>query len=153
MSISATLQTELEEAIADVVAGIYACSLIPDDHKERYIEFIEKKGITPEFIDELQKLFDAEIAGIEDEISEKTSLLSALDEIVEQEESAIAKPQAEILTGFQNYLDRRGQEVQKKLDQFDREFESAVEEIKAQSESSEQAAIRAKLGLKPETDQ
>ncbi len=144
-------QAILEEAVGDVIEAIYASALIPEDHKEKYVEYIREKGMSDKMIEELQKIFEKEAQEIDQDISEKQELLSGLNQIIQQEQSKNDEGQAEILASVDEFAQKKEEEMGAALTEIEQGLEKAVEVLEERGEQSEQDAIRAKLGIdKPE---
>lgn len=144
----AITQQQFEDAVIDIIEGIYLSTLIPDDHKAKYVEYIESHGLTEKMMSELQTLFAKEQEGIAVDIEEKKQLIAELEAFVKGEEEQNDETQAAIVASVANYADSQVKSFKRNLEELEDDLSATLEEIGEGAEKKEEEAIRAKLKKK-----
>lgn len=141
-------QQQFEDAVIDIIEGIYLSTLIPDDHKAKYVEYIEHNGLTEKMMTELQALFAKEQEGIVVDIEEKKHLMAELEAYVKGEEEQNDETQAAIVASVANYADSQVKSFKRNLEEIEDDLSATLEEFGKGAEKKEEEAIRAKLKKK-----
>ena len=141
-------QQQFEDAVIDIIEGIYLSTLIPDDHKAKYVEYIENNGLTDKMLTELQTLFAKEQEGIAVDLEEKKKLMAELEAYVKSEEEENDETQAAIVASVANYADQQVKSFKRNLDEIEDDLSATVEEFGEAVEKKEEESIRAKLKKK-----
>ncbi|MDP2691757.1 MAG: hypothetical protein Q8O95_05140 [bacterium] len=136
---------QFEESILNIIEAIYASDFIPESHKESYVGYIERNGVTEKMLSELQKIFGQEEQAIHLSLEEKKELLKGLEELIKIEQEKISQPQAEIVVAVENAAQKNVAKFRENLNDIENDLAASFENIGQESESSEIAAIRAKL--------
>lgn len=144
----AITQQQFEDAVIDIIEGIYLSTLIHDDHKAKYVEYIENHGLTEKMMSELQTLFAKEQEGIAVDIEEKKQLMAELEAFVNGEEEQNDETQAAIVASVANYADSQVKSFKRNLEELEDDLSATLEEIGEGAEKKEEEAIRAKLKKK-----
>lgn len=135
-----------------IIDQIFASQVIPEGHKVKYVEFIRDNGLTDKMIDELTKLFTEEAQNLEKSIANREKLLEGLDEAIKEERQKVDQTQAEMLYAYHKRAEEDVARVKKGVEKLESELEHIAEEVLEEAETSEEEAIRAKLGLKKENE-
>ena len=129
----------------DIIEAIYLSTIIPEEHKEQYVSYIEKNGITEKFLSELEKVFAEEQKSIEMDLQEKKELVAGLQQLVAEEKAKNDRPQAEILASVEEFMEGQEKKLKSDLDGIDKTFNMAFEQVGKSGETSEIEKIRAAL--------
>lgn len=141
-----TAQDELQ----NIVELIMASQNIPESQKKTYIESLEKDGLTPQLMDELEHFFEQDRAAYETNIAYDEKLIHDLDQIMVEEAKKNDEPQAALLTSFEHFLQGNEKNLESKLQQVDQDIDQEEEKAVKEESKSAEAAIREKL-LKPKS--
>lgn len=134
-----------EEQVLAIISLINASRIIPDAHKLKYVEYIQKHGFTEKMIEELTDILKQEISLLEKEIRDEEDTMKSLDELSGEKMKESDELQAKILAALEDFFERSLKRVESKADEVEKDIETFVEETKKESESFEIEAIRAKL--------
>jgi len=133
------------DAVAAIIRQIYESSYIPEGHKDKYVEHIQKNGFTDKMLDELEKIFAAEAGGLTTDIDSQEAILKALDQIIAEDAADSDQEQAAMLFSLHQKMGEDVNDAQSEMQEVEKDFEVAFEELGKESETSEIEKIRAKL--------
>jgi len=128
-----------------IIKQIYSSTVIPESHKDKYVDYILNNGFTEKMLGELDKLFAEEAKGLQGDIDDQKKLLSNVDQMMEEEIKSNDDTQAKILYHFDKAMKDDVQKLQAGLKEVEGDMEAEVEKAGKESESSEIEAIKAKL--------
>lgn len=134
-----------DEAAYEVIEKIYLSTVIPESHKDQYVEYIQKNGFNEKMLAELDKFFTQEVENAEATIAESQRLLDELNQEISQEISSNDETKAQMLNAFTDYAERSLQVLESEVDETEQDFEALFEVIREGDEQSEIEALQSRI--------
>ena len=134
-----------DDIISDIVTAIYNSRVIPESHKEKYVEHLQKNGMTEKMMDELEKIFAEEEKTIALEIEDQQQLVASLEEVIKQEQQENDEQQAEIMAVIDQYGTEGEKTATAELEDLSQVFEKSAEEVIKGDEEAQIEALKSKI--------
>jgi|GEM_PF-3119324 len=136
-------------SLFDALTGlIRLAETIGENRKAALIRSIERDGLTPELMGEVNKLFRNELLKLDTDIAEKQQLIHDLEDVSEREELSIAADTQHVEEEYAKDAEQIGDEFTAFCTAEERATERGIETHQKKGETSEMDAIRTFLQKK-----
>ena len=141
-------QKDADDAAFIIIQQIYDSSVIPENHKDKYVNYILEHGFSEKMITELDKLFAQEEDETKTDIESQEKIIQGLEELVAEEDAKNDQAQAEVLLSTREINQGHVKAVQNEIEQTEKDFEVTFEAMNKEVEKEEVEAIKEKLAKK-----